>query len=356
MPSDANPPLQWDLFCRVVDNFGDIGVCWRLAADLAARGHALRLWIDDPAALAWLAPGGAAGVEVIHWTTDSALREPGDVVVEAFGCDPPAGFVAAMVRQARPPVWINLEYLSAESYVERSHRLPSPQLSGPGAGLTKWFFYPGFTPATGGLLREPGLSTAQSRFDAIAWMAERGIAPRAGERLISLFCYPNPGLPALLQRLGDAPTLLLTAPGAATEGLAGLAPPTLLRVQALPWLPQADYDRLLWCCALNFVRGEDSFVRAQWAGAPFVWHIYPQQDDAHAAKLEAFLDRHLAGAAPDLAAQIRAWMRAWNGLAGPLPALPELPAWASHVRRWRESLRAQTDLVTQLLAFITEKR
>src|SRR5436190_8920873 len=180
MPSPACPPLQWDLFCRVVDNFGDIGVCWRLAADLAARGHSLRLWIDDPSALAWLAPGGAAGVEVIHWTDDSALRVPGDVVIEAFGCDPPAGFVAAMVQQARPPVWINLEYLSAESYVERSHRLPSPQLSGPGTGLTKWFFYPGFTPATGGLPREPDLSDQQAQFDAAAWLAAHDIAPRAG--------------------------------------------------------------------------------------------------------------------------------------------------------------------------------
>jgi hypothetical protein len=23
--------LHWDIFCRVIDNFGDIGVCWRLA-------------------------------------------------------------------------------------------------------------------------------------------------------------------------------------------------------------------------------------------------------------------------------------------------------------------------------------
>ena len=357
MPSAANPPLQWDLFCRVVDNFGDIGVCCRLAADLAARGHALRLWVDDPSALAWLAPGGAAGVEVIHWAADTALAAPGDVVVEAFGCDPPAAFVAAMSQQARPPVWINLEYLSAESYVERSHRLPSPQLGGPGTGLTKWFFYPGFTPATGGLLREPALLKDQAQFDAAAWLAAHGIAPRAGERLVSVFCYPNAALPALLQRLGDAPTLLLAAPGPATEGLKGLARPPMLRVQTLPWLAQADYDRLLWCCALNLVRGEDSFVRAQWAGAPFLWHIYPQHDDAHAAKLEAFLDRHLAGAAPALAAPIRSWMHAWNGLAGTLPAgLPDLPAWAAHTRCWRDALLAQTDLATQLLTFIAEKR
>ncbi|WP_374562522.1 elongation factor P maturation arginine rhamnosyltransferase EarP [Ideonella sp.] len=357
MPPTSCPALRWDLFCRVVDNFGDIGVCWRLAADLAARGHTLRLWVDDPSALAWLAPAGAPGVQVLHWTADAAAGDPGDVVVEAFGCDPPAGFVAAMAARPRPPVWVNLEYLSAEAYVERSHRLPSPQMSGPGAGLTKWFFYPGFTPATGGLLREPGLMADQADFDAPTWLAEQGIVARTGERLVSLFCYPNPALPALAERLGNAPTLLLTAPGAATTQLAGLSLPATVRHQALPWLPQPGYDRLLWSCDLNFVRGEDSFVRAQWAGKPFVWHIYPQDDGVHATKLDAFLARHLAAATPALAEPVRAWMRAWNGLAGPLPAtLPSLPDWAAHARCWRDTLLAQTDLVGQLLAFVTEKR
>lgn len=351
------PALRWDLFCRVVDNFGDIGVCWRLAADLGARGHAVRLWLDDPSALAWLAPDAAPGVQVIRWTREVEIPEPGDVVVEAFGCDPPAGFVAAMAARPQPPAWINLEYLSAEGYVERSHRLPSPQLSGPGAGLTKWFFYPGFTPATGGLLREPELAEACAAFDAPRWRAEHGIAVRPGERLVSLFCYPGAPLAALLDRLADAPTLLLATPGPATEGLARLSPPAAVRVQSLPWLPQAGYDRLLWACDMNLVRGEDSFVRAQWAGAPFVWHIYPQHDGAHAAKLEAFLARHLREAPPALAGAVAGWMRAWNGLTpGGLPALPDLAPWAAHAQRWRNGLLAQPDLTAQLLAFVAEKR
>lgn len=350
------PALHWDLFCRVVDNYGDIGVCWRLAADLAGRGHTVRLWVDDLSALAWLAPDGTPGVLPIQWADATPLPEPGDVVIEAFGCDPPPGFVAAMAARPRPPAWINLEYLSAESYVERSHRLPSPQASGPGAGLTKWFFYPGFTPATGGLLREPGLVAAQAVFDAPRWLAAHGIAPHPGERLVSLFCYPGAPLAALLGRLSDEPTLLLTTPGPATDGVAGLSLPAAVRVQPLPWLSQAGYDRLLWSCALNLVRGEDSFVRAQWAGAPFAWHIYPQHDGAHAAKLDAFLARHLHGAPAALGAAIGAWMRAWNGLQPELPPLPDLQGWAAHTRRWREGLCAQPDLTTQLLAFVCEKR
>ena len=174
---------QWDVFCRVIDNHGDLGVCWRLAAQLASRGEAVRLWVDDASALAWMAPDGAAGVELRRWAEPFDAPQPGDVVIEAFGCDPPAGFVSRMAASTTPPVWINLEYLSAEAYVERSHGLPSPLQHGPGRGLVKWFFFPGFTPATGGLLRGP-LATADR-----GWLASVGATPRADERVVSVFAY-----------------------------------------------------------------------------------------------------------------------------------------------------------------------
>jgi uncharacterized repeat protein (TIGR03837 family) len=257
------------------------------------------------------------------------------------------------MKLGRPPVWINLEYLSSEDYVERSHALPSPQMSGPGAGLTKWFFYPGFTPRTGGLLREPGLMQRRARFDPGAWLAAQGVAPRAGERVVSLFCYENPALPDLLRLLGTAPTLLLLTPGPAQRGartvLGDAGTSGALRTHALPWLTQADYDHLLWSCDLNFVRGEDSFVRAQWAGAPFVWHIYPQHDGAHAAKLEAFLDRFLP---PEGVSRL--W-RAWNGLGLWPPELPPSEPWAQACLQWRDGLLAQDDLTTQLLSFVHRK-
>ena len=353
-------PMHWDLFCRVIDNLGDIGVCWRLAADLGARDQRVRLWIDDPSALTWMAPTGAPGVEVRPWTADAPMAEPGDVVVEAFGCDPPPAFVACMARSERPPLWINLEYLSAEAYVRRSHGLRSPQLGGPGLGLNKWFFYPGFEPGTGGLIREPGLIDERLHFDARAWLREHGMAPRPGERVTSLFCYASAPVAALLQALAAAPTLLLVTPGAANQALqAALAhqpAPSALRCIALPWLAQPDYDRLLWACDLNFVRGEDSFVRAQWAGAPFIWQIYPQHDAAHAAKLDAFLGLMLADAKGGLDQAVRSLWRVWNGLQdGPL-ALPPAEPWQVQMLRWRERLLAQTDLGTQLLGFAAEKR
>jgi uncharacterized repeat protein (TIGR03837 family) len=337
-------PLRWDLFCRVIDNHGDLGVCWRLAADLGSRGHAVRLVVDDTSALAWMAPTGALGVTVLPWDEQTAALDPGDVVIEAFGCDPPTRYVQRMAEH-RPaaPVWINLEYLSAEDYVERSHGLPSPV-----AGLTKWFYFPGFTTATGGLIREPQ-ALAPGPFNFARW----GVAPRPDEQCVSLFSYADAPFDALFDRLAQRPTLLLLAAGAsqapALQALAAKTRPKL-RAHALPWLTQADYDRLLHACQLNFARGEDSIVRALWAGAPCVWHIYRQDDGAHMAKLEALLARM------DAAPEVRALWRAWNRLSPWPEQLPATHPWLAAARHWRESLAAQSDLTTQLLRFVTERR
>ncbi len=345
--------MQWDLFCRVIDNYGDIGVCWRLARDLATRGEQVRLWLDDASALGWMAGGPSPeGLVVRHW--GEAVDEPvvGDVVIESFGCELPEAFVARMAARQPAPRWINLEYLSAESYVERSHRLHSPQFSGPGAGLSKQFFYPGFTQRTGGLLREPGLLAEQAAFDAQDWLAALGIERRPGERLVSLFAYSLK--PELLPRLAEQPTLILACPGMAQSQLAAQTMPAHVRWQALPFLSQRDFDRLLWSCDLNLVRGEDSFVRAQWAGRPFVWQIYPQDDGAHGPKLEAFLDLYLAGMAADLALSTRKLWRAWNGLAAWPSALPAPDLACTMALQWRQHLTQQPDLATQLLGFVAE--
>lgn len=352
------PHATWDLFCRVVDNYGDIGVCWRLASGLAAQGQQVRLWTDDASALRWMAPQGAPGVQVGAWSA-AEVATPGDVVIEAFACDPPPAFVASMAARPEPPVWINLEYLSAEPWVERCHALPSPQGAGPGRGLTKWFFHPGFTPATGGLLREAGLLEERAVFDREAWLATQGLpAPNQGEQVVTVFCYPSAPwrqLPAALGR----PSLLLLAPGAA-QALAGLALPNGVRAAALPWLTQHDFDRLLWAADLNLVRGEDSLVRAVWAGRPLLWQLYPQDDDAHVAKLEAFLSTwaRLSGADAELAGQLAALMRWWNGAPGGPPDCPGWPAgtrWTVASQRLASVLAQQRDLASALLDFARRK-
>lgn len=353
--------MRWDIFCQVIDNHGDAGVCWRLAAELAARGDSARLWMDDPSALRWMAPQGRDGVEVVPWTAGAPDLEPADAVIEAFGCNPPPAFVARLAAaartQGRQAPWINLEYLSAEGYVERSHGLPSPVSQGPGAGLVKHFFYPGFTSRTGGLLREADLAQRRQAFDREAWLRGQGIA--AGDATVaSLFCYEPPALPQLLRHLAAAPTLLLVTAGrAAAAAKAALAQLDAedagwdgagrLRLHWLPLLPQREYDQLLWACDLNFVRGEDSIVRGLLAGAPCVWQIYPQDDDAHFPKLEAFLD--WLAPPPDL----RAFHRAWNArTAQPLPA-PDPGAWRAAALGAAGRIAALPELVAALKQFVS---
>ena len=354
---------QWDIFCKVIDNHGDLGVCWRLARQLAALGERVRLWIDDATALGWMAPSGHDGVQVIDWLDPSALRaavaQPApDVLIEGFGCDPAPELVARFAE--RPGIaWINLEYLSAEPYVERLHGLPSPVFKGPGSGLTKRFFYPGFTSATGGLLREPDLMERRSRFDRASWLSARQIPWRQDERLVSLFCYEPPALAGLLARLAESrqPTRLLVTAGRAAQAVQALqgSAPLLhgrgaLSISYLPYLTQPDFDHLLWACDLNFVRGEDSLVRALWAGAPLIWQIYPQDDDAHHEKLNAWLD--WLGAPPSL----RLFHHAWNGFGDAALPEPEMHGpWLEAARDARARLLAQDDLITQLRKFVTQK-
>ena len=372
MPTVA-PPLNWDIFCRVIDNLGDVGVCWRLSRDLASRGQQVRLWMDQTDALAWMAPGARegrwTGIDVRPWETDwpherYADLARSDVWIEAFGCEPPDGFI----RQQRTlwpddqaPVWINLEYLSAEPHVERMHRLPSPLMSGPAGGWTRWFFYPGFTAATGGLLREADVAQRQTAFDRQAWReaARHPIDAKlpggdiTAERWISLFCYEPPALPWLLANLlADSSATLVVTPGraeAAVRQHTDLPSHWILR----PLVDQDGFDQMLWGCDLNFVRGEDSLVRALWAGQAFVWQIYPQHDNAHHDKLEAFLDWLDA---PD---DLRELHRFWNGMGGKPPtdlAVARLANWQAVTQQARARLEQQDDLTTQLLGFVMEKR
>ncbi|MEO7336443.1 MAG: elongation factor P maturation arginine rhamnosyltransferase EarP [Caldimonas sp.] len=354
--------MRWDLYCRVVDNYGDVGFGWRLATELAARGESVRLLLDDRDALEWMAPGGAPGVEVCRWHEGEASTEPPAVVLETFGCGLPDEVARSMARRPRAPVWIDIEYLSAEPYVERSHGLPSPQATGPAAGLTRWFFYPGFTSATGGLLREADLLERRERFSRHEWLRTLGLDEatlQRGDRIVSLFGYRNPMLDSLIDALSGRPTVLVVAAGRSGREVLDRLGPNMqrgaLRAMVARRLTQPDYDRLLWSCDLNVVRGEDSFVRAQWAGVPFLWQAYPQHDGVHAGKVETFVDRHTASATPDLASAVRRLFAAWNGSAAWPLQWPDEIAWLALARQWRAHLLAQPDLCSRLIHFAEGK-
>jgi len=344
----TNNPTHCDIFCAVIDNYGDAGVCWRLAKQLAdEHGWRVRLWIDDMAALQQLAPDHTAGpVEVRLWQDPWLTTDCADVVIEAFACTLPPAYIEAMAIRARPPVWLNLEYLSAESWVAGCHGLSSPD---PRLPLVKHFFFPGFAAGTGGLLRERNYDERRKTFDESAFRTKFGLPPRStGELTISLFSYPNPALPELMRvwAASNRPVHLLQPGSSEATSTTGN-----LTVHPLPFLPQPRYDELLWACDLNFVRGEDSFVRAQWAAKPFVWHIYPQAEDAHRDKLDAFLAIHPAGA------QLNAFWQAWNGQGTPdwprfAARLPDLGA---PMGEWARTLAARPDLASKLVQFCIER-
>ena len=376
---------RWDIFCAVVDNFGDIGVCWRLARQLAAEhGLAVRLWVDDLARFVQLCPQAdpladaqtVGGVDVRRWhATFDAGVEPAAVVIEAFACELPASYLVAMAGRARQPVWINLEYLSAEAWVEDCHLMASPH---PRLPLVKHFFFPGFTPRTGGLLRERDLFARRDAFladrrarDAF-WLA-CGFAPPPPDAVcVSLFAYRHADVLGLLQAFAGCgrPVLCVIPDGPLLDEAAGfLGRDTLrpgeeamagnLRVRALPFVAQPDYDALLWSCDINFVRGEDSFVRAQWAARPLVWHIYPQAEDVHLGKLDAFMTRYVEGLDGEAGAAIRRLAHAWNAgdvLDAPLAGvLVRLPALLAHASAWAARLAERPDLATRLAEFARDQ-
>lgn len=368
---------RWDIFCKVVDNFGDAGVTWRLALQLVQEhGVAVRLWIDDLAALGRLCPelqpGLAeqtiAGVKVRHWPEPWLDTPVAEVVIEAFGCKLPAAYENRLVEQRPAPVWVNLDYLSAEPWVGGCHGLPSMK----SGGVRKFFFFPGFREDTGGLLREAWLLRQRLAFQGSeparqAFLGSLGVKPAEGAMLVSLFAYENPGITGWLEQLAHGPALthLLVPEGRALGDVQAWAgtPLTIgsllhrgqLSVQVLPFISQSDYDRLLWACDFNAVRGEDSFVRAQWAGRPMLWHIYRQDDYAHWEKLEAFLALYTA-ALPEAAADaLRKVWRAWNmegDMAGGWAALAShWDALRRHARQWCDELAARPDLATALVQF-----
>lgn len=326
-----------DIFCNVVDNFGDVGVCWRLARQLANEHNVqVRLWVDDLQSFAKLCPESDAalddqrcrGVEVRRWSRDFPLVKPAGLVIEAFACELPQSYVEAMAAQEHKPVWINLEYLSAEDWVEGCHRLPSPH---PTLPLTKHFFFPGFTQKTGGLLLEGDLLARRDAFQSDAGAQEGywrslGVPERvAGELRVSLFGYENAAIEPLLGgwEQGEQPITCLLPEGRSVPQVAaffgrqtGKAGAVWqrgqLRVHVLPFVEQERYDELLWACDVNFVRGEDSCVRAQWAARPFVWQIYPQHDGVHLEKLQAFMNLYGEGLSQHASQAMQALWLNWN--------------------------------------------
>jgi len=353
------------------------------------HGLAVTLWVDDLQSFQRICPGVLIHAEVQqledvmvrHWRNQDgvfSIDDIADIVIEFFACDIPPGYIAAMAECDPRPVWLNLEGLTAEEWVEGCHTLPSPH---PRLPLTKYFFFPGFTSKTGGLLHEASLEEQRTQFQSdqaakAAFLAQFGVTPVEMASLkVSMFCYPHAPILALFNawRGGDMAITCLVPEGVAKEAVQAFlgadAKPGAVRscgaltVRVLPFVAQADYDKLLWSCDFNFVRGEDSFVRAQWAGRPFIWHIYPQDENLHHKKLRAFLQRyatdmeslkafslHWNGAKTEGGEEVGDWSRLWQRFHADMQKVDDRAA------EWRRQMLAHGDLASNLLKFASSIR
>jgi len=377
----------WRIFCSVVDNFGDIGICWRLSRQLVAEHNInVELLVDDlhsfqricPQINPGLARQAVAGVQVLFWPDEGCpplnwqQLAPAEVVIEALACTIPDGYKQQMAQQQPAPLWLNLEYLSAEQWVEGCHGLSSPQGQG---GLNKYFFFPGFSVQTGGLLYEqdllPRLDSfkADSKAQQLFWQ-QLGLDADQFQFKVSLFAYSHSQLASMLQQWQQQPgkVLCVVPQGDLANELASLYPPLLsgatvqlnqLCLKVIPFLAQPDYDLLLAACDLNFVRGEDSVIRAHWAAQPFVWQIYRQQENAHLLKLQAFLDRYCQQMPAPLAKTTQQFYLSWNTGSELELSWQQfyavLPQLARYNWFWRDQLLANGDLASNLVHFAKKK-
>ena len=360
---------RWDIFCKIVDNFGDIGVCWRLARQLQSEhGLQIRLWTDDLEAAQKIISGLNIAesrqvcdkITILKWPNidkeaGADFVQAAEVVIETFSCGLPPAYLAAMAQQQSPvskTKWINLEYLSAEPWVADFHAKPSPQAN----GLTRYFYFPGFTDATGGLIRER---------DVIGHCYDKSRSDLDGLK-ISLFCYPHAPIHDLLTAMAEsnrrincyvpASSILPQIAdffGEETIDAGDYLSKKNLHLYVLPFLSQTDYDGLLCDCDINFVRGEDSWIRAIWASKPFIWEPYFQDENTHIKKLNAFLDLFYA----DLEAKQVVYEAHSAWVAGQLSNevwqvyLDNLSAIDTFTRQQSKKLAKLEDLASKLVIF-----
>lgn len=370
---------HWDIFCKVIDNFGDIGVCWRLASQLAnEQQQHVRLWVDDLTSFQKICPDinpnlttqKLFNVEICLWSKTWHPIEPADVVLEAFACNIPADYIEAMLKANKAIFWINLEYLTYEDWSVQYHTLPSLQSN----GLEKYFFFTG-RKDTGGLLREKSLQEHQLSFitkpaNQQTFLEKLGVTRKPDNCLMLIFSYthgnltqwlnyltkgeqtyhlliPQTPLLADLANYLEVPSTQLTAGYTHRQGA--------LTLQIIPFVKQEDFDTLLWCTDFNLIRGEDSFVRAQYAGQPMLWHIYPQQDDTHITKLESFLRYYLNQLSPPIQQAAQDLWLCWNKQQDITLCWQNyqkhLPELKKHAKIWAENQLTAEDLLTKLANF-----
>lgn len=305
-----------DIFCEIIDNFGDIGVVYRLAKELKTfyngevKIRVILNRMDEFLNMNKKAKNvDYQEIDDIIYMTDKYLAKnictfsPANVIIETFGCHILEGYLEK--AKVESSLLINLEYLSGEDWIEGIHLMESPL----GAEkLKKYFFMPGFTEKTGGVIVDSLFLNRKK--DVLAnkeFYLKKYVPEIDGNYFLgTVFSYEKNFLPLLhtLSENGKENCLLILGEKSQTsiKEIAKNLNISYLKedsyrykntlIKFIPFLEQEEYEELINLADYNFVRGEDSFVRALLTGKPFVWHIYLQDEMAHMDKIDGFIKRY----------------------------------------------------------------
>lgn len=306
------------VLCKVIDNYGDIGVAHRLCMELADKVQNIRLVTNNLDAYRSICPNikneavqHTNGITVLNWNNGDLCKKeytarPPAVILQCFQCGYPQwleDILFAPSPSSRPlaPVEtlvIDIDYLTAEDWADGFHKMLSLTRS---SRVQKYLFMPGFTPSTGGLLFKG--RTARDKGDSHPAPPSAPASPPSSKTSIFVFGYARdyrPLVRALLRSNETLPLKVYAANGAGQKSFLdacneckkeGIIAHKLLDVTALPFLSQAEWDKLLLSSDIAFVRGEDSLAGAALAGIPFVWQAYKQEGGVHKKKTAALLER-----------------------------------------------------------------
>ncbi|MDH6457013.1 putative repeat protein (TIGR03837 family) [Fusobacterium sp. PH5-7] len=306
-----------DIFCEIIDNFGDIGVVYRLGKEfkkvfgenVKVRVILNRLdeFININSNVKNIQNQEIDGIQYVTYEyvkKNMCTFSTANVIIEAFGCTIPEEYMNEAYDNS--DLLINLEYLSAEDWIESCHLQESP--SGKGK-LKKIFFMPGFTEKSGGVIADSlYLDRIKNVIENKEYYRKKYFSEieNIDKKIIgTVFSYEKNFTPLFRDLKSLDKEIVILAMGEKTqegfknffeknfiEKLGNIYKYGKIEVQFCKFLSQEDYEELINLTDFNFVRGEDSFIRAVLTGKPYLWHIYCQEDYAHMDKIEGFLDKY----------------------------------------------------------------